>query len=180
MLNIRRHDEKTIAIILNHRTKGEFKALVDADQREAIEALDRLTVYEHKTGKHYARTSKQQGQKLLYKYLYDVPRGYFFHFHNEDTFDYRRSNIYVENKAGDRIELSHLDSRVGYAVLPEIKGVTYHKASERWTSRPYVGRNKRVSLGYFQTKEEAIDQTLILMREGIDSPRLKRNGGTGQ
>jgi AP2 domain len=179
MLKIRRHDEKTIEINLNHRTKGAFKALVDMDQRKAIEQLDGLTVYEHRSGKHYARTSRTDGQKLLYKYLYDVPRGYFFHFHNENTFDYRRENVYVENKAGDRIEMAHFDSRVGYAVMPEIKGVTYHKASERWTSRPYIGRGKRVSLGYFQTKEEALEQTLILLREGIDSPRLKRNGGTG-
>lgn len=55
-----------------------------------------------------------------------------------------------------------------------LKGVTFHKASKRWNSRPYW-EGIRYSLGYFQSQEEAEAETRLFIREGPYSPRLKRN-----
>lgn len=62
------------------------------------------------------------------------------------------------------------------------KGVVFHKGSQKWTARLFAGdgSNRRHSLGYFETKEEAVAQALIFRAEGPESPKLKRNQREGK
>lgn len=70
----------------------------------------------------------------------------------------------------------------GRAAEETPRGVVFHKGSGKWTARLHArdGSNVRHSLGYFETKEEAVAEALIFIAEGPESKKLKRNQRKGK
>lgn len=189
---------------------GHETVLIDEQDFLTAGKLTKLVLYKDPKGRKFARSDKSDGQVLLHRYLFETPKGWKLDWINGDTLDLRRANLQLVNKDGEVRPLAEPQEQVqpqepnevskpkeeataggsleaqpvgGLAeeLTEEIKGISFHKASRKWTSRPFSGdgTNKRYSLGYFETKEEAVAQTLIFRAEGPESPKLKRNQRKG-
>jgi hypothetical protein len=168
-------EENTAFIYINTRSGQEIVKVNDVDLPFANE-LTRLVIYKDPKGRKMARSDKADGQVLLHRHLFEIPKGSRLEWINGDTLDLRRENLQLVDKDGNVTPLKVPAKEE--SAQPKIKGVTFHKASQKWTSRPYWGSD-RYSLGYFATKEEAEKETLIFLNEGPESPKLKRNQSKG-
>lgn len=149
---------------------------VDMEDWPVIEQVQRWYLYKDPKGRKMARAGKEDDQVLLHRFLFEIPKGNRLEWINGNTLDCRRENLQLIDKDGNVTPLKV--PKQEEVPNPVVKGVTFHKASQKWTSRPYYGSH-RYSLGYFQTKEEAENETLIFLNEGPDSPGLKRNQSKG-
>lgn len=165
---------KYVVLTIVSRVDGEFQAKMDYDMfyEKDIAGVESWTVYKDKQGRKFARADKRNKQALLHKRLFNIPRGSHLIFKNGDPMDCRSENLQLVDHEGNITEMYTPEPEP--TVELELKGVTFHKASERWNSRPYW-QGVRYSLGYFKTKEAAEEETRIFLHEGPDSPRLKRN-----
>jgi hypothetical protein len=167
--------DQTYAVILISTRQGNVEVKVDQEDLIVAEELGRLVLYKDPKGRPFARADKQDGQVLLHRHLFEIPKGSRLEWINGDTLDLRRENLQLVDKDGNITPLKQPEPEVE---KPTVKGVTFHKHAQKWTSRPYW-EGKRYSLGYFQTKEEAEKETLIFFEEGLNSPKLKRNQSKG-
>lgn len=160
------------------RTKqGTEKVIMDHDQKEKIEGLDRLVIYRDHKGRKFARSGQKSGQVLLHRFLYSVPKGFKIRWKNGNTLDLRRENIELVNKEGEvkvfepsplieqetstiRKKEEHPEKKVS-----SVKGVYFHKAAKKWTASPFWNK-RRYSLGYYETQEEAETVTKKFREEG--------------
>ena len=159
---------QTYAVILISTRQGNVEVKVDQEDLIFAEELYRLVLYKDPKGRPMARAGKEDGQVLLHRHLFDIPKGSRLEWINGDTLDLRRENLQFVDKEGKVTPLKQSKEK------PAVKGVTFHKHAQKWTSRPYW-EGKRYSLGYFATREEAENETRIFLEEGPDSPKLKRN-----
>lgn len=71
---------------------------------------------------------------------------------NRDTLDNRRSNLRIATRAQNvRNSSKRANNKSGY------KGVSYHKASSKWTAQLCVD-GKKMYFGVYATKEEAFNR----------------------
>jgi hypothetical protein len=156
--------------------QGVKEVVLDIDDLIVAEELARLVLYKDPKGREMARAGKEDNQVLLHRHLFEIPKGSRLEWINEDTLDLRRENLQLVDREGN---ITLLKEPKEVIAPPTIKGVTFHRHSQRWNSRPYWGSD-RYSLGYFKTKEEAEAETRIFLAEGPDSPKLKRNQRKGK
>ena len=78
---------------------------------------------------------------------------------NGNTLDNRKINLRIcTNAENARARKVRVDSSSGY------RGVSFYKYTNKWTA--YIGLNyKRINLGYFLTKEEAIEARRIAVKK---------------
>jgi hypothetical protein len=164
-----------VAIVINTRS-GPYQVLVDKEDLPYAEAVSRWVLYKDPNGRPFARADKNDDQVLLHRFLFEIPKGSRLEWINEDTLDCRRKNLQLVHKDGTVEPLKKSET----VPPPTVKGVTFHKHAQKWTSRPYWGPKERFNLGYFETREEAVAETLIFLEEGPDSPKLKRNQRKGK
>lgn len=170
---------KYVVLTIKSRVHGTLEAKMDYDlfYERNVADVESWTIWKDKHGRKYARADKKNKQVLLHKRLFDTKRGCHLAFKNDDPLDCRRENVQRVDQEGNITELF-----VPEPVIEEkptvLKGVTFHKASNRWNSRPYW-EGVRYSLGYFPSREAAEEETRVFIREGPDSPRLKRNQKQG-
>ncbi|MFJ5716586.1 hypothetical protein [Neobacillus sp. NPDC093127] len=176
MINQTEHIDHGVVIFIHTRKVGVKQILIDKEDWPAAEQIQRLVLYKDPKGREFARSDKNNDQVLLHRHLFDIPKGSRMEWLNGNTLDLRKENIQLVDTEGT---VTLLKEPVEESVpKPVIKGVTFHKGSQKWTSRPYHGSD-RYSLGYFTTKEEAENETLIFLNEGPNSPNLKRNQPKG-
>lgn len=161
---------------------GPVVVIMDYDQKEKVDKLDRLVLYKDPNGRPLARSGKDSGQVLLHRYLFDVPKGHKLEWKNKNTLDLRRSNLRLVAKDGTITELSPEEQPTDNGSVENkrssVKGVYFHKASQRWTASAYW-KGKRYSLGYFQDEQEAIDEVTVFREEGPASLSLRKNHSKG-
>ena len=171
---------KYVVLKIVSRVHGTLEAKMDYDlfyERDVAD-VESWSIWKDREDRKYARADKKNKQALLHKRLFDIPRGSHLRFKNGDPLDCRRENLQLVDHEGNVTEL-FIPEPVVEEKKPEVlKGVTFHKASSRWNSRPYW-EGVRYSLGYFPSREAAEEETKIFIREGPDSPRLKRNQRQG-
>lgn len=169
-------EENTAFIYINTRSGQETVKVNDVDLPFTNE-LSRLVIYKDPKGRKMARSDKADGQVLLHRHLFEIPKGSRLEWLNGDTLDLRRENLQLVDKDGN---VTPLEMPAKEEVeKPSIKYISFHKAAQKWTSRPYWGPKTRYSLGYFETREEAENETRIFLSEGPESPKLKRNQPKG-
>lgn len=186
------HDSEGATIVIATRS-GDEEVLLDLDDLEYAKTLTKLELYKDPKGRKMARASKDDGRVLLHRYLFEAPQGYKLDWINGDTLDLRKENLQFVSSKGEPIPLAKPKEEPkggslaaqpinGLAEEEKPRGVVFHKGSGKWTARLHVGdgSNRRHSLGYFDTKEEAVEQALIFRTEGPDSKNLKRNQEKGK
>jgi hypothetical protein len=193
-------DGKHVTIRINTR-KGTKIAFIDAADLDKVKQLDRIVLYKDPKGRPMARSGKDNGQVLLHRHLFDIPKGSRLVWKNDDTLDLRRSNLQLVDRQGNVTELQPKDPNNTYEILKSaavegipaakkiveklepkknsnVRGVYFHKASQRWHASAFY-EGKRYSLGYFQYEYDAVKNVNIFRAEGPDSPLLKRNQPKG-
>lgn len=88
------------AEILISTRQGTEKVLVDQDDLFYAEELNRLVIYKDPKGRKLARADKTDGQVLLHRHLFEIPKGSRLEWKNENTLDLRRENLQLVHKDG--------------------------------------------------------------------------------
>ncbi len=99
----------------------------------------------------YAERKGKKGKRVsMAREIMGFPEGKIVDHKSGVTLDNRRKNLRIATQANNQHNQRRLrvDNTSGY------KGVTFFKPHEKWNAQIYVNM-KRVSLGYFKTKEAA-------------------------
>ncbi|WP_332648808.1 hypothetical protein [Lysinibacillus sp. 54212] len=158
---------------------GDETVLVDPEDKEKVEGVTRWVLYKDPKGRPLARAGREDGQVLLHRLLFEIPKGARLEWKNGNSLDLRRVNLQLVHKDGT---IEQLKPEVQATAIEEgesIRGVYFHKASQRWHAAAYHEK-KRVSLGYFRDKDEAVKEMNTFRSEGPNSPNLKRNQRKGK
>lgn len=92
--------------------------------------------------------NKKKKRILLHRYILNPPPNFLVDHINRNTLDNRISNLRVVTPRENTCNM--VTNTSGCA------GVGYHKATQRWRAY-YNNKNKHISLGYYNTKEEAVE-----------------------
>ena len=138
-------------LVLRHRDGTVFISKFSLEDLEKVQSKKWITSPSHK--QQYVRSTQKYGSVLLHKVLTAgrVPIGFFTDHINGDTLDNRRKNLRAVNRYQNGWNMKlRTDNTTG------TKQVTWHPNKKKWQARISVA-GKRLSLGYFSTKEEAVD-----------------------
>ena len=143
-----------VNLMIYSDTHGMLVFTIDKDDEERVRkhkwVLQKCTHTDSPFPKYYARTSDSSGV-LLHRYIIQAKKGEVIDHINQNTFDTRKTNLrrttYSVNNFNTRLRRKN---KTGYA------GVFYVKSIKKWNA--YISKDRhRYCLGYFDTKEEAID-----------------------
>ena len=134
-------------------TQGKFALVDDADYKWLkrhgwFASKDRYTYYAMRT----IRVSKHKRRNILmHRIILNAPDGVEVDHRNSDGLDNRRSNLRLcSRQENSRHQRLFSNNKAGF------KGITFDK---RVIQKPYMARirvnNKRISLGYYPTPEQA-------------------------
>ena len=114
---------------------GPVKVILDYDQKDKVDKLDRVVLYKDPKGKPFARSGKDSGQVLLHRFLFEIPKGSKLEWKNGNTLDLRRTNLHLTAKDGTITELAPEEQETNQNSLENkksnVKGIYFHKASQR-------------------------------------------------
>lgn len=130
-------------------TKGLY-ALIDEEDYQLVSEL-KWYADVRKVNAYAVRKTKKDGVLKMHRYIlekhgFDLTGKEVDHI-NCDGLDNRKENLRVctvlENRRNQKLRYNM-----------STKGIYYHRQSQKWCARLKI-ENKRISLGYFYTKEEA-------------------------
>lgn len=142
-------------IVVNNKVHGEFKVILD--KHIASKYRDKLLINAkwskrdkegNKIYKYYIRIKGDN--KDLHRVLTNAPKGTEVDHINGNTLDNRLCNLRVCSKAENNRNKPHQSNNTSGHM-----GVSFKKDKRKW--KAYISVNKKqLHLGYFSTKEEAI------------------------
>lgn len=126
--------------------------LVDTQDVKKLDlAADKWGIYTDRQGCYFARSDKASGQHMAHKLLFDLPKGCKLEWINGNTLDLRRANLNMIQPDGTRVPMllpePEEEQPPEYTRTSDVKGVYFHKASQKWHSTAWHG-GKRYSMGY--------------------------------
>lgn len=121
------------------------------DETKLDEGAKSWHIHTDRHGCYFARGDKASGQPLAHKLLFDIPKGCKLEWINGNTLDLRRANLNMIQPDGTRVPMlipePEEEQLPEYTRTSDVKGVYFHKASQKWHSTAWHG-GKRYSMGY--------------------------------
>lgn len=137
-------------LVLRRRNGTVIVSKFSIEDMEEVQSKKWITVPSHK--RLYVRSTIKYGNVLLHRMILGKLQAGFFADHlNGNTLDNRRRNLRIVNRYQNGWNMKLRDDNTTGA-----KQVTWHPKKKKWQARISAG-GKRISLGYFTTKEEAVD-----------------------
>lgn len=139
--------------IIKNTKHGQLIILLDEDIYTNIIKEGWTICIQNSNRKHpYAYLQKYSNKKmkriLLHRYILNPPSNLLVDHINRNTLDNRLNNLRVVTPRGNTCNMQTNTSGTA--------GVGFHKATKKWRAY-YNIKDKHVSLGYYKTKEEAIE-----------------------
>lgn len=97
------------------------------------------------------RTKNGKRPVFLHSLMLKAPKGFYIDHINRDSLDNRRCNLRIATRSQNRI-----NSKINKNNTSGCKGVIFYNKTNTWNARISLN-NRRIFLGYFKTKEEAIN-----------------------
>jgi hypothetical protein len=163
--------------ILIKTRNGDEVVKIDGQDIPKVEPFH-WGIYKDAKGRKLARAGKKDGQVMLHKHLFEIPKGSRLVWKNGNTLDLRRENLQLVEKDGkvEPLKKEYTNEFEGKSEKKrsKVRGVYFHKHAKKWHAAAFHDK-RRYSLGYFDTEDEAVEQVTIFRSEGPDSKNLKRN-----
>lgn len=141
------------------KTKYGYRVILldDEDYDFVISNNIRLTIQnagrKHSYARYYIYKNGKRKSVLLHRIIMKCPKNKVIDHINHDTFDNRKSNLRIVTHRTNSCNMKTNTSGV--------PGVGYHKATKKWRAY-YNKNNKHISLGYYNTKQEAIQARKVV------------------
>lgn len=143
-----KHEDYAEIILLNIKNEEVARVLIDIDD------IEKVNNYKwHLSNNGYASSKcKATNNKniLLHRFLLDCPDDMVVDHINHNILDNRKSNLRVCTH-----QQNMMNQNINSVNTSGYKGVSWNKRKEKW--EVYIDfKNKRIKLGYYISKEEAI------------------------
>lgn len=138
------YDDYAEIVLYNKDCEEVARALIDLDD------IDKVKNYKwYLVGNGYVYTKKMN--IYLHRIIMECPDNMMVDHINHNPLDNRKSNLRVcTNSQNNMNKGKQSNNTSGY------RGVDWHKQNNKWHARIHVNKRK-IHLGYFDTKEEAIE-----------------------
>lgn len=148
-------------------TRGLVALISSEDQERVLQ----YKWYAHASskGRFYAARKDSEGKMLyMHRFIMEAPTGTVIDHINGNRLDNRRSNLRITNHS-----LNALNR------VREASGVTYFARTGRWRAAIRV-EGRDISLGIYDTKEQAQRVVSLARKEIIEMPDIRRKSLTTQ
>lgn len=137
---------------INSKKYGEFIILLDDEDYDMVLEKSLVIGIQNpnktcKYARYYTRENGKKKSNLLHRLIVKCPDNSVVDHINRNTLDNRKCNL---RTVSQRDNCQNNGNKHGQA------GVGFHKASNKWRAYYHIG-DKQISLGYYNTREEAIN-----------------------
>lgn len=148
-------------------------ALVDDADYEAVSTF-RWTAYKNKNT-HYAQRQIAGTKKhiSMHRFIMGDPQGKVIDHIDHDGLNNQRRNLRAVSVRENNLNKRGLPSNNSSG----ISGVSWHKASQKWSAHSRLEGRGMIHLGLFKTKEQAA--MAVVNYNGSDRPHVKGGNKTG-
>lgn len=144
------YDDHAEIVLYDNHCKEVARALIDLDDID----IARGYKWSLNAG-NYAKSKSNNKTIYLHRVIMDPPDGMVIDHINHDVLDNRKENLRICTQQ------KNMENRsVNKNNTSKVTGVSFDKKAKKWSA--YIYRNKRkIHLGYYYTKEEAIEARLL-------------------
>ena len=138
-------------MLVNSKAFGQLKVQLDDEPYDQIVQMGKWSASKDRGKFYFHKRISKKDKITLHRFLMGMPQGKYVDHVNGDTLDNRRSNLRIcSNAANLRNGSIRTNNKSG------ITGVRYQADRKKWEAGIKVNY-KRISLGRYKTKEEAIE-----------------------
>lgn len=143
-----------VNLLIYHDKHGLLVFIIDKEDAERVKrhkwVIQKCTHSDSPFPKFYARTS-DSSSILLHRFVVDAEKGEVVDHVNKNTFDTRKENL-----RRTTYSINNFNARLRRKNRSGFTGVFFAKHINMWHA--YIHKDKkRYNLGYFKTKEEAVE-----------------------